>query len=104
MNTSDIFQKAEDQVEGVPSPEHGALRVIAVMPSESEGATMIFAKRQMNAVAAQGVLVRPFYLPSRTSPVSLLSRWLALREEVRAFCPSVIHAHYGSITSFFCAL
>jgi glycosyltransferase involved in cell wall biosynthesis len=84
-------------------PQAATLRVLAVTPGSGRG-EMIFASRQMQAIAALGIEVRMFYLPSRTSMRSLLQRRRALRAEIRTFRPSLVHAQYGSVTSLFCAL
>ncbi|HZO90854.1 MAG TPA: glycosyltransferase [Chthonomonadaceae bacterium] len=80
------------------------LRVLAVIPGEAEGASMIFCKRQAASVESAGAVGRMFFLTSRTSPVVLLREWRRLRAEIREFAPDVVHAHFGSVTAFFCVL
>src|SRR5207249_3487378 len=80
------------------------LRVLSVIPAEEEGAAMIFAKRQVRALREVGVVSEPFFLSSRTSPFILVREWRRLRREIRSFRPDLIHAHFGTMTAFFCAL
>ncbi len=78
------------------------LRVLAVIPGEKDGGSMIFAKRQVAALRELGVVSEPFYLSSRTSPVVLIREWRRLRRQIRAFRPNLIHAHFGTMTALFC--
>jgi len=93
-----------------PVPPAGAAegesrpRVIFVIPGEPLGCSMIFARRQVGAVIAQGVDVHPFYLRSRTSPCVLFREFRRFREELRRVRPQVMHAHYGTVTALFAAL
>ncbi len=89
---------------GAVEPHRLAPRVLAVIPGDGVGASMIFARRQVESLAAAGVQVRMFYLTSRTSPFDVLRGCRKLRREIREFRPDLIHAHYGTMTSFLCAL
>ena len=80
------------------------LRVLSVIPAEEEGPAMIFAKRQVRALREVGVVSEPFFLSSRTSPLILLREWRRLRREIGSFRPNLVHAHFGTMTAFFCAL
>src|SRR5207248_489562 len=40
----------------------------------------------------------------RTSPVVLLREYKRLRQEIHEFRPHLLHAHYGTMTSFLCAI
>src|SRR4051812_2182038 len=81
---------------------HG-LRVLSVIPGEEQGPSMIFAKRQTASLVEAGVVGQTFYLASRTSPVALLQESQRLRRMVREFQPDLVHAHFGTMTGFFCA-
>lgn len=85
--------------------QHGQpqVRVLAVIPGDGTGASMIFARREVAAVEGAGPKVKTFFLHSRTSPVAVCSEWARLRREIREFMPHVIHAHYGTVTGFLCA-
>jgi teichuronic acid biosynthesis glycosyltransferase TuaC len=81
-----------------------AIRVLAVIPGDGRGNTFIFARRQVESLVRRGIAVRVFYLPPRTSLIPLLRDYLHLRRAITAFSPSIVHAHYGAMTSFLCAL
>ena len=86
----------------LPVPSNEQLRVLAVIPGDGSGSSFVFARRQVASLIDVGVDVRPFFLSSRKS-VTLLREVLRLRREIRHFRPHLIHAHYGTVTSFLCA-
>ena len=77
-----------------------SLRVLAVIPGDGQGSSFIFARRQVESLLRLGVNVRVFYLKSRTSPSGVLKELRRLRREIREFGPHLLHAHYGTVTSF----
>jgi teichuronic acid biosynthesis glycosyltransferase TuaC len=79
------------------------LRVLAVIPGGPAGASMIFARRQMEAVARLGVEVRTVYLGKAWSPAVLPGLLRLLRREIASFDPDVVHAHFGTATGLLCA-
>ena len=87
------------QVSARPSP----LRVLFVIPGEPEGCSMIFARRQAESLARQGVEVNLFHLRSRTSLLELSREWMRFRRRVHRVNPQVIHAHFGTMTAWFAA-
>src|SRR6516162_4847741 len=80
------------------------LHVLAVVPGDGQGASYIFARRQIKSLADTGVSLRTFFVRSRTSPLTIVSEWSRLRREIRQFRPHLLHAHYGTVTSFLCAV
>ena len=80
------------------------IRVLAVIPDGGNKISMIFAHRQINSLKASSVDIGVFMLKSRTSLKSLLSDMIAFRQKLAVFNPHLVHAHYGTVTSFFCAL
>ena len=76
------------------------MRVLFVIPGDGHGCSMVFARRQIDALEAMGVQCKRFFLRSRTSPFGVVSEWLRLRLEILKFNPTVIHAQYGTITAF----
>lgn len=60
----------------------------------------ISARRQVESLLKLGVTVRIFYFTSRTSLRGLVSGFRELRREIRDFGPDLLHAHFGTITSF----
>lgn len=80
------------------------VRVLQVIPGTADGAGYIFAKRQVNALEKAGVITGRFFLQSRTSPLILVREIQRFRRCLREFKPDIVHAHYGTMTSFFCAV
>jgi glycosyltransferase involved in cell wall biosynthesis len=80
------------------------LRVLAVIPGSGQGQSFIFAYRQVTQLKRLGAQVETFSLLSRTNLVSLLREARRFRQQVKAFNPHVVHAHYGTVTALFCAL
>jgi glycosyltransferase involved in cell wall biosynthesis len=74
------------------------------MPGVPQGPGFIFSKRQVVALRELGVPVATFFLPSRQSLPVLLRAWRQFRREVRTFRPDVVHAHFGTMIAFFCAV
>lgn len=79
-------------------------RVLFVAPGTPAGPTMVFIRNDIAAVERSGVIGRTFTLPSRTSLPILVSEACRFRREVSQFKPDLIHAHYGTVTAFFCAI
>lgn len=61
---------------------------------------MIFARRQIESLAGPTTDIRPFYLSSRLSLTGLAQGWYRLRREIHKYEPHIVHAHYGTVTSF----
>jgi glycosyltransferase involved in cell wall biosynthesis len=89
---------------GVSQSATKNLRVLAVIPGPSVGRSFVFARRQIASLIDAGVDVHAFFLASRTSPRVLLREWRRLRREIRDIRPQLLHAHFGTMTSFFCAV
>jgi teichuronic acid biosynthesis glycosyltransferase TuaC len=89
------------------APPHArveSLRVLAVVPGDGQGSSFIFVRRQITSLADVGVGVGTFFVRSRTSPVAIARDWSRLRREICQFRPHLVHAHYGTVTSFLCAV
>jgi teichuronic acid biosynthesis glycosyltransferase TuaC len=82
----------------------GLPRVLAVIPGTAEGTLFIFSKRQVFSLQQLGVPVEPFFLRSRQSPIILFKEWRRFRKKIHEFKPDLVHAHYGTMTAFFCGL
>jgi glycosyltransferase involved in cell wall biosynthesis len=78
----------------------GKPKVLFIIPGSPEGNSMIFSKRQAGELAAQGADVHVHYLSSRTNPIYLFKELFRLRALVKSMKPDVVHAHYGTVTSF----
>jgi|GEM_PF-1791522 glycosyltransferase involved in cell wall biosynthesis len=81
----------------------GAIKVLAVIPGEENGAGMIFARRQVLFLKKIGIDVQPFYLTSRTNPAAIFSDFIKFRKKIKEFNPRIIHSYSGTATSFFAA-
>jgi len=81
------------------------LKVLFAIP-EGDGSahSMIFARRQAEALRRRGVEVVEFYLKSRTSMRALVQEWKRFDAELSGFAPDVIHAQFGTVTAAFAAL
>jgi teichuronic acid biosynthesis glycosyltransferase TuaC len=84
------------------------LRVQFVIPAANPGDgsrhSMIFARRQAEALRVKGIQVQEFFLASRTSLRGLFREFRRFRSELRRFAPELVHAQFGSITALFAAL
>ena len=88
-------------------PQRGdgpSIKVLAVIPGNGEASSFIFARRQVDSLKRVGAHVEIFYLNSRTSPIPTFREAIRLRKVIKEFKPDIVHAHYGSVTSFLCAL
>jgi teichuronic acid biosynthesis glycosyltransferase TuaC len=85
-------------------PASRPVRVLFVIPGDGQGSSMIFVRRQAASLAQEGIEVECFYLHSRTSPRELARAFPQLRRRIREFQPSLIHAHFGTVTAALAAL
>src|SRR5262245_13841768 len=99
---SGIGEDTLEQAVDMQTENSNPLRVLFVIPAATGGATMIFATRQSEAVVQAGITGLKFFLASRTNPRVLLRERRRLRAEIAAFRPEVVHAHFGTMTGFFC--
>ena len=79
------------------------LRVLNVIPGDEKGAGMIFSKRQVNNIREK-IDAEVFFLSSRTSLPKLFAESRRFRKLIKLFRPNIVHAHYGTITAFFCVV
>ena len=84
--------------------ENGRLRVMFVVPGNPDGSGLPIAVHEADWITKLGVRVYIFYLRSRTSPAQLIRECFRFRREVVRVRPHLIHAQFGTATSFFCAL
>lgn len=76
------------------------LRTLNVIPGDEAGPAMIFAKRHSASLVSMGVDNRDFFLSSRVSPAVIIREGRRLRRLIEEFSPHVVHAQYGTVTSF----
>jgi glycosyltransferase involved in cell wall biosynthesis len=80
------------------------MRILFLIPRGASSHSMIFVRRQAEAITGQGFQVDLFELGSRTSPRLIWSEFRRFRRILRTYRPQVIHAHYGTVTAAFAAL
>lgn len=78
-----------------------SFRVLFVIPGESKGSSMVFARRQAESLIANGIEVELFYLRSRTSLQTLVSEARRFRRVFSQIRPDIVHAHFGTMTALF---
>ena len=81
-----------------------SVKVLIVTPGDGTPTCMPFAHRFEASLSKAGIDVRNFWLRSRTSPKLILNESLRFRKEIRRFKPDIVHAYYGTVTSFFCVI
>ena len=81
------------------------MRILAIVPyGDSYKNRFHFAYRQMEALEKHGVEVEIFELKSRFNPKVLILEYLRFLQVKKTFKPDIVHAHFGSMTSFFSVL
>ena len=80
------------------------MKVLMVIPPSKGRYAMIFAKRQITSLKQAGIDLQIFYLSSTTSLTQLVRDRVRIQKQINVFNPDLIHAHYGSMTSFFCSM
>jgi teichuronic acid biosynthesis glycosyltransferase TuaC len=79
-------------------------RVLAVVPGKRDDPqSMIFVRNQVRSLAPHTAL-QDYYIESRLNPVGLLKGWRDIRKLIKQHRPDVVHAHFGTVTAFLCAL
>jgi teichuronic acid biosynthesis glycosyltransferase TuaC len=77
------------------------LKVLYVVPSGPVGtASMVFAHREIERIAASGITTDTFNLRTSLRPRILFQQLRTLRSRIRQFRPDIVHAHFGTITAF----
>lgn len=80
------------------------VRVLFVIPGDpNDPVSMIFAKRQIVDLS-EYVDSSTYYIRNRLSLRFLFQDFRSLRQRIEDFSPHVIHAQYGTMTSFICCL
>ncbi len=77
------------------------LRVFFIVAGSGEGSSMIFVRRQIQALRDSGVDTWVFYLSSRTSLPLLVQEWRRVRKEIAEFQPDLVHSQFGTVTALF---
>ncbi|MBI3502707.1 MAG: glycosyltransferase [Bacteroidetes bacterium] len=74
------------------------------MPRTKSGNGMIFARQQIQSLIEAGITAEIFFLNSRLNPLLLLKDFFKFFSVSKKFNTHIIHAHYGTVCSFFSAL
>jgi glycosyltransferase involved in cell wall biosynthesis len=98
---SSLIPNAQSRAPKLGRPK---LRVLFVVPGDGQGSSMIFVRRQAEALEMEGVDARMFFLGSRTSVPKLLAERRRFLKELASFRPAVVHAQFGTVTALFAAL
>lgn len=80
------------------------IRVLYCVPGSPGGSSMIFAHKEIARLASVGLETRKFIFDAGVSPRRAWSRAWALWRLLREYQPDIIHAHFGTLTAFICAL
>lgn len=81
------------------------LRVLYVVPTGPGAHAMIFAHNEIARMSAAGLETATFRLEAGTTdPRKALRAGRALRRLERVYRPHLVHAHFGALTAFTCAV
>lgn len=80
------------------------IKVLAVVPGHRDDTKMIFSKDQIKSLVSEGIDVYDCYLTSRTNILVIIKEFCHLVRMAKKVNPCCIHAHFGTVTSFVCAL
>lgn len=88
----------------VPVVDGEPLRVLYAVPGKQGGVSMVFAHAEIARLAQIGVTTQKVPFTGGTNPLRFIREVIALRRAVAAFRPHLVHAHFGTVTAFACAL
>lgn len=80
------------------------LRILCVIPGKPESNSMIFARNECNRLRKSGLDVKAFYLDFSSGFRKVVCQMLNLKKLLKQYRPQVVHAHFGSLTAFICAV
>lgn len=87
----------------IPSPR--LPHVLMVIPGDADNLiSMVFVRRQAEAIARTGCRVENFYLGTRKAPLALARKLQWFRRVLKESQPDLVHAHFGTLTAFFCTI
>ena len=81
-----------------------SIKVLMVIPGDGSSKIFPFALRQAESVTNNTIITENFFLKSRINVLRLLEEFIRFRKKTQDFSPDIIHAHYGTMTAFFCAI
>lgn len=80
------------------------IRVLYVVPGSPGGSSMIFAHKEIANLTRAGLETRTFMLEIGVSWPRVWHQTCSLLKLLREYRPDIVHAHYGTLTAFICAL
>jgi glycosyltransferase involved in cell wall biosynthesis len=80
------------------------IKVITVIPAITKDKGMIFCEKETKVLIKAGINIKRFLLISRTNPLIIVKEFIRLCKEIKKNTPNIIHAHYGTMTSFLCCV
>jgi len=60
---------------------------------------MIFARREVDALAEHAVNIKTHFVSVGWSPLAFYREYCAIKQIIYDFSPDVVHAHYGTVTA-----
>lgn len=76
------------------------MKVLAIIPGSDSGNSMIFARRQVEAIRSCGTSVQICYLRFGPNLPNLVRELFSLKRKLKEFKPDLVHAQYGTATAF----
>ena len=80
------------------------LKLLCVIPGKPDTNFMIFARNECNRIRKSGYDTKEYYLDFSSGFNEIVRQTLSLKKLIKKFRPQVVHAHFGSLTAFICAL
>lgn len=76
------------------------MKILFIVPGSPEKGAMQFIKRQIDSIEKGGVTVKKIFIGTDKSLSSILSKIILARKTSNIFCPDIVHAQFGTLTSF----
>src|SRR5262245_45459244 len=76
------------------------MKVLSVIPGLAQDNSFVFVKRGLGALRDRGIVCEEFYFRPSTSPLAFVRDLRSFHRTASAFRPDVVHAQFGTFTSF----
>lgn len=80
------------------------MKIVEVIPGRDDISIMPFVHRQVSSLERENIDIYKFCLKSRTSIFILFLEFIRFRKLISKIDPDIVHAQFGTMTSFFCSL
>lgn len=83
------------------------LRIVHVVPMAPGGGTSGFIQRQIDRLTQAGIEGRIVYFAGSAmlyKPFRMYSALARIKDEIKLFCPDIVHAHWGSLLALISAI